>query len=150
MLSLILPFLLVVADRPFDVIHAMKPVITEASDSPARKLLKERYNTRLQALQGEERRSRQSWCDVRYCIWMQLSPQVWQFAESAADLETTPADRVKWYGYRVAALRRLEVITALSIQLGFEDPQMLHIARAGRIDAEIELLKLKESLKGEK
>ena len=66
--------------------------------------------------------------------------------ENLAELKDTPADRVKCYEMRLDAARRLRGSPGSRVEAGNEPPQSLNIAKADRIDAEIELLKLKEQV----
>lgn len=68
----------------------------------------------------------------------------------AAELVPTPAGRVRYYESRVILLKEIEQFTELRVTTGSDPPQNLSSARFTRLQAEVELLKLKESLKGGK
>ena len=66
------------------------------------------------------------------------------------DVEQKPADKVKWLQMRVDVLKGQEDIARRRTEAGVENASASLLAKAARIDAEIDLLKLKESLKGDK
>jgi hypothetical protein len=61
----------------------------------------------------------------------------------AAELEEKPAKRVPWYEARVRKLKELERSVELRVEQGTEPPQGLPLARFHRLQAEIDLTKLK-------
>src|SRR5437879_2776125 len=104
MLHFVLPVVLLITDRPFDKVHAMKPLTIYPADVGARQLMKERFNDLLAGVK---------WADdfiligawysgpsrERMLFW-QLAP----FIAAGAALEEKPADRVKWYELYVALM----------------------------------------------
>ncbi len=68
-------------------------------------------------------------------------------AENLAELFDKPADKIKCSEMRVEKLKELEKFIDTRVKTGTEPPQNLNVAKAVRIDAEIDLLKLKETLK---
>jgi hypothetical protein len=70
--------------------------------------------------------------------------------ENLAELAEKPADKVKCYEMRVEKLKEIERFVKKYYEYGEVKCHELSMARALVIDAEIELLKLKESLKAGK
>jgi hypothetical protein len=135
-----------VETRPvLDRVAGMKPVPTNSSDSQLRKLEKERFNARLAAAQVQVQAVQAGTGSIH-----DLSPLILRLAENGADLEEKPADRVKWFQMRVDILREQEQIALERFKAGASPVTSVHLATAARADAEIDLLKLKESLKGGK
>lgn len=62
---------------------------------------------------------------------------------TVAELEEKPADRVPWYEARVGRMKAVEDIIDRGVQIGSVSPQDLNLIRFQRIQAEIDLLKLK-------
>jgi hypothetical protein len=149
MLQFIIPFMLLLAHRPAYGIEVMKPREITASDSPARKLLKERFNLRLSVLQDAYAVCNTLCCDRQGEIEKFLT-HIPLFIEAGAALAQTDADRLWWYELYLKAMRDVERYVSVRVEVGAEPSQLLNISRAARIDAEIELLKLKESLKAKK
>jgi hypothetical protein len=141
MLALVLSILQTVPINPFNLIATFKPVAIEAADSPLRKLQKECYNARLVAIQKTQAESpRIGLADDRPQKWRRLFDQIGPFADSGAILEPTRAGREKWYELRVAGSREAEWTAAVYIDGGREPPQIAHLMRAARMDAQIDLL----------
>ena len=68
------------------------------------------------------------------------------FWQNLAELMDKPAEKVKCYESRVEAAKEIERFIRIRVEAGNEPPQMLPITKANRIDAEIDLLRLKERL----
>ena len=138
MLHLVLSLLLLVAD-PFNWIHAMKPVQIDPADSAVRKMMKERFNERLVAVQKTERFLLINVSDAgpsrEQMLYVQLPP----FIAAGVALEEQPADRVKWFELHLATMRELERVIRIRFEGGYLPRQSLYIAKADRIDAEIDL-----------
>ena len=145
MIDLILAILLTVTERPLNRIERMKPVAVEAADSPRRKLQKERYNERLAGVQKWLGSYGPGMCEQPPRL--PLVDLLSQLGLDGAALEATPAGRVKQYEFRVAALRDMERLFEALIKIGVNRPQDLNYARAARIDAQIELIRLRDVLK---
>lgn len=62
---------------------------------------------------------------------------------TAAELEEKPADRIPWYELRVRRMKDVETVLALNVRAGNVAPQELNLIRFQRLQAEIDLLKLK-------
>jgi hypothetical protein len=130
---------------PLPRILALKPVAASEDDSPIRKLQKERFNARLAAAQMQYQRLQIG--AVTSDGLRQLPGLVARMAEDRADLELNPADRVKWLELRVEVLREYERIARRRVEAGTSNPDEVSLATAARADAEIDLLRLQESLK---
>jgi hypothetical protein len=126
--------------EPF-IANGIKP---EPSDSPLRKLQKERCRQRAIAL-------------AKYQTLMEIGKSdpsdnaeklrvSTALAENLLDVFDKPADKLKCYEMRVDALKGMEKFAAQRVEMGTEPSQSLNIAKAARIDAEIELLKFQSSL----
>jgi len=125
-----------------------KAVEPDAKDTPLRKLQKERTRERAVAIALIKKvMETGSWAPAYFSDYIKLQVTL---AENLAELMDKPEDRVKCYEMRVEALKEAERFTRIRVEAGNEVPQNLNIARAARIDAEIELLKLKEAPKGGK
>jgi hypothetical protein len=138
MITLVLSFLLRLPIERFDALDRMEPVVVEAADSPLLKLQKQRFNERLRGIQKWLRIDRIPNCDP-----LPLEPLLDLLSQLAADgaaLEGTPAGRQRWYDFRVVAHRDLERLFQTLADLGTVRPQAVNLARAARIDAQIDLL----------
>ena len=127
-----------------DRILEMKPVPPGESDTPLRKLQRERFNARLAAVQTQAKA-----VQAGAAAPQDLAALVSQLVADGADLEAKPADRVKWLEMRVDALREYEKLAKTRGEVGGISPVLVNLAVAARADAEIDLLRLKESLKNE-
>lgn len=72
------------------------------------------------------------------------SNQLW---DVLADVFLLPENREECRRLRLAAARETEKFVDMRVKIGNQPPQDLHLARAERIDAEIDLLKFQESLR---
>jgi hypothetical protein len=70
--------------------------------------------------------------------------------QTASELQPTSAGRVRCYEQRVLLLKECERFTKARVGGVGEPPQTLNLVRYQRLQAEADLLKLKESLKGGK
>jgi hypothetical protein len=61
----------------------------------------------------------------------------------AAELEDQPAKRVPWFEARVRKLKELEDIVDLGVRAGSEPSRSTNLARFQRLQAEVDLIKLK-------
>ena len=71
-------------------------------------------------------------------------------ASNAADVEPKADAKVKWMELRVEVLKSQEAMARARVEAGAENASATLLAKAARLDAEIDLLKLKESLKADK
>jgi hypothetical protein len=117
---------------------AMKP---DDKDSPLRKLQKERARERADYLAKTAEVIRVGNWDTNY--YQQFLNTQAAFAENLAELMDKPADKVRCYEMRVEALKESEKFIAGLVNNGKSRPQELNLAKAARIDAEIDLLKLR-------
>jgi hypothetical protein len=127
--------------------YALQP---NADDSPLRKLQREHCIDRATAISmWRFVIPIMSWFNPLYFVdYIELHVTLF---EDLAELADKPANKVKWYEIRVEKLKEVEKLVKQIYEIGINPPGIdLTLARAARIDAEIELLKLKESLKGGK
>jgi hypothetical protein len=118
-----------------------------ACDTPLRKLQKERCIDRAMALAiMRDSIAIGGWNSTDLNDHIKLHNTL---ADNLAELSDKPADWVKWYEMRVAKLKEVEKFMQTRSEVGSDAPQLVYIAIAARKDAEIALLKLKESIKGE-
>jgi hypothetical protein len=61
----------------------------------------------------------------------------------AAELEEQPAKRVPWFEARVRKLKELEQLVDLGVRAGSEPSRSTNLARFQRLQAEVDLIKLK-------
>jgi hypothetical protein len=127
----------------------LDPVFAEAikpdpKDPPLRKLQKERCRERATAVAMiREVIGIGNYNPDYFNDYVKLQTTLW---ENVAELTNTAADRVKCYELRFEAVKSLEESVRTRVAAGTEPPQSLNIARAARIDAEIDLLKLKDQV----
>ena len=125
-----------------------KAVEPDPKDSPLRKLQKERCRERAAAVvKIEEVLAFGRYEPAFYSDYVRLQSTL---AENLAELMDKPADKVKCYEMRLNAMKEWERFTKARVESGTGPPQDLNLARAARLDAEIDLLKVKESVKGGK
>lgn len=136
--------LLLVSNSHERYLLAMKPVVVEVTDTPVQRLQKERFNERLCGYQNWNRSMHQLHCREPPLLQglRMLSPLV----EAGASLSDKSEAKLVWAEIRVAIHWNMERYTKIRVGLGAESPQTLNLAKAARIDAEIELLRLKEVL----
>jgi hypothetical protein len=123
----------------------IKPFPIGDSDSPLLKLQKERFNARLEAARLHAQAVR-----VGALNTYQFNELLTALASNAVDVEQMPEEKVKWMELRVDVLKRQEEMARRRAEAGAENAAASLLAKAARIDAEIDLLKLKDSLKGGK
>jgi hypothetical protein len=68
----------------------------------------------------------------------------------AMELEPTPAAKIGYYEDLVAVFKEIERFTTMRVNAGVDPPQHENLARFYRLQAEADLIQLKESLKGGK
>jgi len=71
---------------------------------------------------------------------------LWNHYRTLAETEQTPAARIPWYADRVIVLKAYEEIVRSDVKAGDHPPEDLHLSRCRRLEAEAELLKLKEEI----
>ena len=121
-----------------------KAVEPDAKDTPLRKLQKERARERAIAISHiKETLEVGGWQPSFFHEFIKLRVTL---AENLAELMDKPADKVKCYEMRLDATKEFERFINIRVTTGNDPPQNLNLARAARIDAEIDLLKLKAEL----
>lgn len=120
----------------------LKPAASGPTDTPLRKLQKERFNARLDALRVRAR-AVQSGAIAQG----ELTHLMVVLAENGADLEDQPEHRLKWFQIRVDVLKEQEELTRQQAEATGTMLGEVSLAIAARADAEIDLLILKELLK---
>jgi hypothetical protein len=70
--------------------------------------------------------------------------------ENLAGLTTRPEEKLKCAEMRLEAAKEFEKFIAARVEVGSDPSQNQDFAKAFRLDAEIDLLKLKEALKDKK
>lgn len=121
--------------------EAIKP---DPKDPPLRKLQKERCRERADALDRiTEIVTLGNWSPSFYRDYVKLQITFW---ENLAELEEKPADRVKYFERRVDAAKEIERFLSVLVNAGNEPPHSHTLAKATRIDTEIDLLKLKDQM----
>ena len=130
-----------VADRLGD----LKPVPADPADTPVRKLLKERYNARLQAAKIQLAAVR-----AGAAARLNLTGLIDRLALDGAELEDKPADRVKWLQLRLDALREQERLAKARADQGALLEMDALLLTAARAEAELDLVRLQEAVKEKK
>lgn len=120
----------------------LKPAKGDPADTPIRKLQKERYNARLEALRALAQSVK-----AGAAAPGELTGLVMVLAENGADLEENPADRVKWLRLRVDLLKEQEQQARARVKAGATFAGEAALATAARADAELDLLLFQEFLK---
>jgi hypothetical protein len=123
------------------IANAVKP---DPKDTPLRKLQKERCIARAAAVDKmKEIMDVGTFGPEFYRDYIKLRITL---GENLGELADKPADKVKCYELRLDAAREFEVYIFKRIGAGNEPIGSLNIAKASRIDAEIDLLKLKAEI----
>jgi len=140
-----------------DLLQSLDPLIVNAvklnpTDTPLRKLEKARCRERAIALARFQ-------AQIGIAKWNQAtfseSLKVFNpLTENLLELITTPADQVRCYELRVEFLKSVEQFVTERVKESQSSPfrsdlaqgQHLNLARAARIDAEIELLRFKAQI----
>lgn len=117
-------------------------------DSPLRKLQKERVRERALALDALRRQTEIGRVDGN--TFADITRLQSTIAENLAEMMDAPADRIKCFEMRLDALRAYEKLTKERVAAGTEPERVMRLATAARIDAEIDLLKLKDAQKKDK
>jgi hypothetical protein len=121
-----------------------KAIEPDAKDTPLRKLQKERCRERAGAVALIKEILALGKHDPSfYADSIKLQVTLW---ENVAEVVATPADKVKCYEKRLDAAKEIERFVGVRVASGNDPPQSLNIAKANRIDAEIDLLRLKEQV----
>jgi hypothetical protein len=126
-----------------------KLVEPNAKDSELIKLQKDRARER--ALYIEKNRLVMNvtgtWSAIYFGAYMQELRSLW---ENLAELTTDPDQKLKCAEGRVEFAKEFEEYIKVRVRAGADPTQNLNAAKAARIDAEVDLLKLKQSLKEKK
>jgi hypothetical protein len=125
-----------------------KLINPDSKDTPLVKLQKARARSRaLFVCKVEELMLNSSWpvLHIKECAAEHLV--LW---ENLEELAQTPADKLKCAEMRIEAAKEYEKFIATRVEVGSDPSMNSNFATAARIDAEINLLKLKESLKDKK
>jgi hypothetical protein len=123
------------------IANAMKP---DPNDSPLRKLQKERcreratYLAKINTLMAMGRWNPQDFLD-----YLKFSAAL---SENLLELMEKPYDKLKCLELRVELLKTGERFMETRVQVGSDPSQSLNLAKANRIDAEIDVLKLKAQI----
>jgi hypothetical protein len=132
-------------DGDLKTITDLKPVAAADGDAALLKLQKERFNTRLKLAQTQVRLYRAGASAI-----VELVDAVNRLAQCGIELEAVPADRLKWHQLRVNLLKAYEDQAEQAVKAGTSTEIHLLNARATRLDAEIELQKLKDATRDTK
>jgi hypothetical protein len=132
-------------DSALEKLLAAKPFPVGSDDTPLVTLQKERFNTRLEVAKIQARAYRAG----------ALSPQDFNgllavLASNGADVEAKPADKLRWLELRVGVLRGQEELAQKQAKAGPLNAADYLQAKAARLDAEIDLFKMKESARAGK
>ncbi|WP_439622246.1 hypothetical protein [Gemmata sp.] len=87
------------------------------------------------------------WDSAYYKEYLSMASQVHR---AAAELHTIPTRRIRCFEARVILLKEIEIFVTWRVETGNSPPQDLHSVRFQRLQAEADLLALKESLKSAK
>lgn len=132
-------------------LELLEPVAISPADTPQVALRKQRFNETVAWAKG-------LYADLWRCIncwrdrvaWIRVLEIPQRVADAGAAIETSPADRLKWYEWRVWLAWSLERKFKYRVQAGVAAPPEGLQAQAARIDAEIALLEFQEALKARK
>ena len=125
---------------PKSVLDAAEPA---ATDTPLRKLQKERVRDRMKAFDLNRELLNFGQYDIPF--YEKCVSELVKLSDNLAELVEKPEDKIACYEMQVEAMRSLESFAANRVKSGRSRPQELLQARAARIDAEIELMKVKEA-----
>jgi hypothetical protein len=120
---------------------ASEPMKSEPGDDAIRKLLKERYNTALVLLQLQLDRfhaGRENSTAISFETSMD------QIVRARRELTDKPADLIPLLEMRFELAREVERLTTLLHQAGRVDPDAPTASKIARINAEVDLLRMKE------
>jgi hypothetical protein len=127
------------------VAKLLKPA---ANDSALLKLQKERARHRALYIEiNDDIRFLGISCVPDFTNYVEAQRTLW---ENLAELAVTPEDKLKCAGLRIVAAKEFERFVAMRVEVGSDPAKNLSEAKAARIGAEIDLLKLKETLKDKK
>jgi hypothetical protein len=137
----------------WDTDHAQKPFVVklikpDANDSLLVKLQKERAHARALYLnKGAEVALIASWHMAYFFEYVEAERAFW---DNLMELAMMPEDKLKCAETRVTSAKWFERFISTRVEAGAEYSGRLNVVKAARIDAEIDLLKLKEALKDKK
>jgi hypothetical protein len=127
------------------ILDALKPLL---KDTPLQKLQRERCHERAIALAGfRENIEIGKWEPPCFTLVIKLTVAL---TDNLLELMEKPEDKIKCYELRVEFLKLIENFTDVRVQVGTDPSQNRDIAKAARIDAEIELIKFKERIEKSK
>jgi hypothetical protein len=133
-----------ITHNPF-VAELLKP---DASDTALLALQKERTRHRAIYIEiNEEIRIIGISCVPMFMEYVQEQRTLW---ENLAELAVAPEDKLKCAEMRITTARQFELFVASRVEVGSDPSENLNVAKAARLDAEIELLKLKQAIKDKK
>jgi hypothetical protein len=128
--------------------YIAKLVEPEASDSAVLKLQKERVRERaIYLAKMQEVIKSGIWTAANFGDYIKEQRTFW---EQLPGLASKPEDKLKCAEMRVEATKEFEKFIGIRVNEAGEPMQALNFAKAARLDAEIDLLKLKEALKAGK
>jgi len=120
----------------------VKAIKANPNDTPLRKLQKERCSEGLISIAKYQDRIRNgSWNSVSFTLFMDLVDSVSRGLQDSMD---TREDKINCYEFIRKSLKEFEEFMEQRAVAGTDSTKRYHIAKAARIDAEIELLKLKD------
>jgi hypothetical protein len=117
-----------------------KPFPVGSDDSPLVTLQKERFNTRLEVAKIQARAFRAGALGTR-----DFNDVLAVLAANGAEVEQKPEDKLKWLELRVEVLRGQEELARRQAKAGPLNAADYLQAKAARLDAEIDLFKMRES-----
>ena len=125
-----------------------KLVEPDAKDSEVVKLQKERARERaIYVVKTQEVIKIGNWNAAHFGEYAKEQRTLW---ENLAGLATKPEDKMKCAEMRLEAAKEFEKFVTSRVNVGSDPSQNQDFAKAFRLDAEIDLLKLKEALKDKK
>jgi hypothetical protein len=135
-------------DADNDLLVKLDPIIGKAikanpSDTPLRKLQKERCTDEgIAFAKLHEKILNAQWKRQNFEPFLD---RACEFFEDLLALMETSEDKIKCHELRIKILKEFEEFTSSRVQIGNgnDPPQYLNLAKAARLDAEIDLLKFK-------
>jgi hypothetical protein len=128
------------AAKPEESIDDVQPVKIAQSDSPLRKLLKERFNTAV-----EEVRAANALYGSGKTTLDAVLEAMGRFAKAGVELAQTPAERVRYRELTLTSAQTMEAMVQDRFQEGGASLDAMLRAKGVRLDAEIALLREREA-----
>jgi hypothetical protein len=120
----------------------------DAKDSDVLKLQKERARDRVRAMAKiHEAINSGDWNAADLGLYVKEQRLLW---ENLSGLATRPVDKLKCAEMRLEAVKEFEKFITARVEVGSDPSQNQDFVKAARLDAEIDLLKLKDALKAKK